>query len=90
MRAFMRFLTLVLLTLVAACATPGQRAAQAEAEYGARCEQLGHAKDSEQWRVCVENEDMNAALATQRAYDREFLRKHDCVDPKFGCGGAVR
>jgi hypothetical protein len=90
MHRFMRFVTLGLLTLVAACATPQQRAAQAAADYGARCEKLGHAKDSEQWRACVQNEDMNAALATQRAYDREFLRKHDCVDPKVGCGGAAR
>jgi hypothetical protein len=90
MCAAVRFLTLALLPLAAACVTPEQRAVQAEAEYGARCEKLGHAKNSEQWRVCIHNEDMNAALATQRAYDREFLRKHDCVDPKFGCDTPAR
>jgi hypothetical protein len=90
MRIFVRFLTLLLLPLAVACTTPAQRTAQAEADYGPRCEKLGYAKDSEKWRLCVENADMNAALATQRPYDREFLRKHDCIDPKFGCGGPPR
>ena len=71
--------------MLSACATPQQRSAQAEPDYGALCEKRGHARGSDQWRACVQTEDMNAGLATQRAYEREFLRKRDCVDPKFGC-----
>jgi hypothetical protein len=80
-----RFLRLVLPILLAACATPQDRAAQAEKDYGALCEKRGHAQGSEQWRACVQTEDMNAALATQQDYEQRYLRKRDCIDPKLGC-----
>ena len=81
----MRYLTLLVIGVLAACAAPHDRAAQAEKDFGALCEKRGHARGSDQWQACVQTEDMNAGLATQRTYDREFLRKRDCIDPKLGC-----
>ena len=87
----MRYFTLLLgLTLVACAMTPEQRAAQAERDYGATCEKRGLARGSESWRACVETEDLNAALARQRAYEQDFLRQRDCIDPLAGCGGQRR
>jgi hypothetical protein len=80
-----RFLTLLLPLVLAACATPQQRAAQAEKDYGPTCEKRGYAQDSDKWRACVQTEDLNAGLATQRDYEQQYLKKRDCVDPKFGC-----
>jgi hypothetical protein len=71
--------------LLAGCTTPEQRAAQAEQDYGELCRNKGYEARSEQWRACVETEAMNAALAAQRDHEREFLRRHDCIDPKLGC-----
>ena len=86
----MRFLTLLLVVGIAACATPEQRAAQAERDYGPVCDKRGLARGSEKWRACVETESLNAGLATQRAYEQDFLRQRDCVDPRAGCGGPTR
>ncbi|MGH8789623.1 MAG: hypothetical protein ACREYA_31695 [Cupriavidus necator] len=51
---------LVLAALLAGCATPAQRAAQAEHEvdqmiqvYGPACEKLGYQANSDPWRGCV-------------------------------------
>jgi hypothetical protein len=45
---------------LAACATPEERAAQAQAEmegmmrvYGPACERLGYARESDGWRDCI-------------------------------------
>ena len=50
----------LLLALLAGCATPEERAARVQAEveemikvYGPGCEKLGFAKDTEQWRQCI-------------------------------------
>ena len=87
----MRCSQLLLSLAVAGCTmTPEQRAAQAERDYGALCEKRGLAAGTEKWRACVETESLNAALATQRAYDERFLRQHDCVTPLTGCGTPSR
>jgi len=51
---------LLLITGLAACATPAERAAQMEREvdemiqiYGPACEKLGYARDTDKWRDCV-------------------------------------
>lgn len=57
----MRSLTLCLAAvLLAACATPQERAARAQADmeqtmaiYGPACARLGYALNSDQWRACV-------------------------------------
>ncbi|HEY5994533.1 MAG TPA: hypothetical protein VIU46_08040 [Gallionellaceae bacterium] len=50
----------LLLALLAGCATPEERAARVQAEveemikvYGPGCEKLGFAKDTEPWRECI-------------------------------------
>ena len=82
----MRYLTLLLVFGIAACATPEQQRAQAEKDYGPVCEKRGLAPGSEKYRACVETEALNASLATQRNYEQEMLRKGDCVSPLMGCG----
>ena len=86
----MRTIGTIALLLFAGCTTPEQRGAQAAEAFGPRCEKLGHSRDSEAWRACVRSEEMNEALATQRAYDQDFLRKRDCIDPRFGCASPMR
>ena len=81
----MRYSTLLLVLTIAACATPEQRAAQAERDFGPLCESRGLVRESEKWRACVESESLNAALAAQRAYEQDFLRQRDCVNPLMGC-----
>jgi hypothetical protein len=80
-----RYFTLLFVITLAACATPEQRAAQAERDYGPVCEKQGHARNSEKWRACIETESLNASLATQRNYEQELQRKRDCVSPLQGC-----
>ena len=87
----MRYFTLLLTLALSGCGmTPEQRQAQAERDYGPACEKRGLERGSEKWRACVETEDLNAALKTQRAYEQDFLRQRDCVDPLSGCGGQRR
>ena len=69
----------------AGCGTTDKLAAQEAAQYAAQCEKQGHKRDSESWRACIQTEELNAELATRRAYDRKLLRKLDCVDPRFAC-----
>lgn len=52
--------SLLLAALLAACATPAERAARAERDmdemmtvYGPACERLGHRANSDAWRDCV-------------------------------------
>jgi hypothetical protein len=58
----MRHLTLMLAVLLAACATPQERARQKQAEmeqmmviYGPACGRLGYPVNSDQWRSCILN-----------------------------------
>ena len=88
---FVRYLTLLFTLALAACAmNPEERAAQAEREFGATCEKQGFARGSEKWRACVDDADLKAAVARQRAYEQDFLRQRDCVEPLAGCGGQRR
>ncbi|WP_322403287.1 hypothetical protein [Massilia luteola] len=55
-------LSVVLVLALAACATPQERAAQAQADveqmmaiYGPACTRLGYAAQSDAWRGCVIN-----------------------------------
>lgn len=50
----------LLIALLQACETPGERAARIEAEvdemvtlYGPACEKLGYARDTDPWRECI-------------------------------------
>jgi hypothetical protein len=80
-----RYVVVILAVLVAGCATNGKSAVDATERFGPHCEKLGHARDSDAFRACVVNEDINAAAATQRDYDRKLLRRLDCVDPRIAC-----
>lgn len=55
-----RLFPILLLSLLAACATPEERAAAIQAEvgemiqvYGPGCEKLGFAKNTDPWRECI-------------------------------------
>ncbi|MGE5466910.1 MAG: hypothetical protein ACM3Y9_05740 [Ignavibacteria bacterium] len=57
--------------VLAACATPADRAAQAQREaeemiatYGPACQRLGYKADSDAWRDCI------LRLSTRDAYER--------------------
>ena len=79
-----RYIAVIVAVLIAGCASDGQSGADATERFGPHCEKLGHARDSDAFRACVVNEDINAA-ATQRDYDRKLLRRLDCVDPRIAC-----
>lgn len=61
MQVLMRLIAATLIALgLAACATPAERAAQAEREvdrmieiYGSACNKLGYQTDSDPWRDCI-------------------------------------
>ena len=72
--------------LLTACATPQERAAQAEAEvvqlmqeYGPACDRLGFARDTDPWRHCVL--DLAKRDATLRAAN---MNNGPYVGPGFG------
>ncbi len=59
--------------------------------YGAYCERLGNARDTAGFRACVETQALNAAVAgAQRHYERQLIRRTDCVDPRFACDMPMR
>lgn len=62
----MKYMLLVVV-LVAGCATPEQWAQQVIAEFGPYCEKLGYKKDTDAWRQCIQIEDAKAAAAAHRA-----------------------
>ena len=75
-----RYLPLALLVLVAACATPEQRAARVEQEvtamiqeYGPGCERLGFKPDTDPWRDCV------LRLATKNSLERREIQTTNCI-----------
>lgn len=66
-------LTPAVLVVLAACATPAERAAEAQAEideiiqvYGPACEKLGYKRDDDKWRDCV----LHLAAKTERRLNR--------------------
>lgn len=75
--------------VLAGCAATERGRDHVEAEYAARCEKQGHAAGGDAWRACIRTEDLNAALATQRAYDQKLLRRLDCIDPRIACSPAA-
>lgn len=74
---------------LAGCAATERGRADVGAGYAARCEKQGHPAGSDAWRACIQTEDLNASLATQRAYDQKLLRRLDCIDPRIACSPAA-
>jgi len=74
------YLPILLVALVAACATPEQRAARVEQEvtamiqeYGPGCERLGYKADTDPWRDCV------LRLATKSSLERREVMTTNCI-----------
>ncbi|HEX8989552.1 MAG TPA: hypothetical protein VF816_16465 [Rhodocyclaceae bacterium] len=72
--------------LLAACATPAERAAQRQrdidammAEYGPACERLGYKAHTDAWRDCI------LRLSTKDAYER--ARAYPWTSTCFGSPG---
>lgn len=68
-----KFMLLSLAALLAACATPEERAAQYQREvdamvqvYGPACDRLGYKSDSDPWRDCILR--LNARESFARPY----------------------
>lgn len=77
---------IALFFLVIACAgCAGHAVADPAALYGKQCEKQGHAPNTDAWRACLQSEELNAAIATQRAYDQKALRRLDCIGPLMAC-----
>jgi hypothetical protein len=83
-----RFLVLLLVGLVSACATPQQRSAQVEREvaqmiqeYGPGCERLGFKADTDPWRECI------LRLANKDALQRREIMTTNCIGSRgfFSC-----
>jgi hypothetical protein len=81
----MRRSIVVVRTVVAACARSGESTADAMERSGPHCEKRSRARDSDAFRACVVNEDINAAAANQRECDSKLLRRPGCVDPRRAC-----
>jgi uncharacterized lipoprotein YajG len=72
----MRILSLTLaLMLLAACSTPQQRAAYAQAQademvtvYGPACNRLGYTANTDQWRACILSLSAKEDLRTYLSY----------------------
>ena len=74
---------LVLLLMLAGCATPEQRAMQAMAEFGPYCQKLGYQRDTDAWRHCIQIEDAKAADASYRAMQMMQMPPGPC-DYRYG------
>ena len=83
-----RYLLVLLVAFVAACATPQQRAARVEQEvagmiqdYGPGCERLGFKADTDPWRDCV------LRLANKDALQRREIMTTNCIGSRgfFSC-----
>ena len=83
-----RIVSFFLLIACAGCAASGHAVADPAALYGKQCEKQGHAPDTEAWRACLQSEELNAAIATQKSYDQKALRRLDCISPLMGCAPA--
>lgn len=55
----MRYLILLLL---AACATPEERADRAIARHGPYCERLGYERGTKDWRDCIASRDVRRGM----------------------------
>lgn len=62
----MRYLVLVL--LLAGCASPQERADRAIARHGPYCDQMGFQRNTDAWRNCVATQDANARTAGAIGY----------------------
>lgn len=74
------FLTLLVATVLAGCATPAERAAQMQREvdemitiYGPACEKLGYKVNSEPWRDCI------LRLDARDVYQRGYPMTTNCI-----------
>ena len=83
-----RFLPFIVVALLAACATPEQRAARVEREvtemiqeYGPGCERLGYKADTDPWRECI------LRLANKDALQRREIMTTNCIGNRgfFSC-----
>lgn len=81
---------LVLIVLLAGCATPAERAERAQKEmdemmqvYGPACEKLGYKRDDDKWRDCV----LDLTAKEERRAGRASFST--CLGGRgiFGCGG---
>ena len=79
---------ILLVALLAACATPEQRAARVEQEvtamiqeYGPGCERLGYKADTDPWRECI------LRLANKDALQRREIMTTNCIGSRgfFSC-----
>jgi hypothetical protein len=86
----MKTTAVLIIALLTACASSGPPAGDIRARSEQQCQSRGHAAGSEAFRACVESEELGAAAATQREYDRKLLRRLDCVDPRLACDGPSR
>lgn len=71
---------IVILSVLAACATPSQQAAEVEREvermmtvYGPACEKLGFKSQTDLWRNCIVNLNMKDELERARRYSDSCL-----------------
>ena len=78
-------LTLLLMLLISACATPEQKAERAISRFAPYCERLGYQPDTDKWRDCIQasvaNNDANASRAGA-AYIQ--TRPRTCQSNGFG------
>ena len=73
------FMFLILIAVLAGCATPAERAAQMQREvnrmievYGPACEQFGYKVDTDQWRDCI------LRLSARDSYMRGYPTTTNC------------
>lgn len=80
----------IVLAVVCAGCTTAATAPDPATLYGAACEQKGYARETAEWRGCVESEALNAALRTQKEYDDRLMRQRDCIGPLMPCPPGAR
>ncbi len=57
----------LILLLLAGCATPEQRAERDIAKFAPYCEKLGHQRDTDKWRECIQTNVSDAKATASRA-----------------------
>lgn len=76
----MRYALIAAIALLAACATPAQRAERVMAIHGPYCDKLGFQRDTDPWRNCVMQQANAAQAASSAAYSTyQQSRPRTCV-----------